>query len=178
MEDSIFGCMTCASHGLLAKSNDARVMNVDIRGVLHDIRAPTLVLARPDDQLVPLDAAAALAAGIRGAQFGALPAGDHNTFDIFDLVGAQLVEFVCDTGGAATSECSRRWCPPISSGRSKDSQRPVTRTGAASSTRTMNWSTRVSRNAVAAGRRTQGPARGHRDLPRGQAVTSCGRHVA
>jgi hypothetical protein len=81
-------------------------MNVDIRGVLHDIRAPTLVLARPDDQLVPLDAAAALAAGIRGAQFGALPAGDHNTFDIFDLVGAQLVEFVCDTGGAATSECS------------------------------------------------------------------------
>jgi hypothetical protein len=71
--------------------------------VLHDIRAPTLVLARPDERLVPLDAAAALAAGIRGAQFRALPAGDHNTFDIFDLVGAQLLEFVCDTGGAATS---------------------------------------------------------------------------
>jgi pimeloyl-ACP methyl ester carboxylesterase len=80
------------------------LMNVDIRGVLHDIRAPTLVLARPDDQLVPLDAAAALAAGIRGAQFRTLPAGAHNTFDIFDLVGAQVVEFVCDTRGAATSE--------------------------------------------------------------------------
>lgn len=34
-------------------------MNVDIRGVLNDIRAPTLVLARPDDQLVPVEAAAA-----------------------------------------------------------------------------------------------------------------------
>lgn len=29
------------------------LMNVDIRRVLNDIRAPTLVLARPDDQLSP-----------------------------------------------------------------------------------------------------------------------------
>jgi hypothetical protein len=71
-------------------------MNVDIRGVLNDIRAPTLVLARPDDQLVPVEAAAALAAGIGDAQFRALPAGAHNVFDIFDLLGEQIVEFVCD----------------------------------------------------------------------------------
>jgi pimeloyl-ACP methyl ester carboxylesterase len=80
------------------------LMNVDIRSVLDDIRVPTLVLARPDDQLVPLEAAAALAAGIRDAQFRTLPAGSHNTFDIFDLLGAQIVEFVCDTRRVATSE--------------------------------------------------------------------------
>jgi hypothetical protein len=79
-------------------------MNVDIRGVLNDIRAPTLVLARPDDQLVPVEAAAALAAGIGDAQFRALPAGAHNMFDIFDLLGEQIVEFVCDTCTVAASE--------------------------------------------------------------------------
>jgi pimeloyl-ACP methyl ester carboxylesterase len=80
------------------------LMNVDIRGVLHDIRTPTLVLARADDQLVSPDAAAALAAGIRGAQFHMLPPGAHNTLDIFDLVGARVLEFVCDTGSAAPTE--------------------------------------------------------------------------
>ena len=80
------------------------LMNVDIRGILHDIRTPTLVLARADGQLVPPDAAAALAAGIRGAQFHMLPPGAHNTLDIFDLVGARVLEFVCDTGSAAPSE--------------------------------------------------------------------------
>jgi pimeloyl-ACP methyl ester carboxylesterase/class 3 adenylate cyclase len=80
------------------------LMNVDIRGVLQDIRTPTLVLARPDDQLAPPDAAAALAAGIRGAQFRTLPHGAHNTFDIFDLVGAHVIEFVCDTRSAPPSE--------------------------------------------------------------------------
>jgi pimeloyl-ACP methyl ester carboxylesterase/class 3 adenylate cyclase len=77
------------------------LMNADIRGVLDDIRVPTLVLARPDDQLVPLEAAAALAAGIRDAQFRTLPAGAHNTYD---LVGEYIVEFVCDTRRVAASE--------------------------------------------------------------------------
>jgi class 3 adenylate cyclase len=80
------------------------LMNVDIRGVLNDIRAPTLVLARPDDRLVPLEAAAALAAGIGDAQFRTLPAGAHNMFDIIDLLGEQIVEFVCDTRAVAASE--------------------------------------------------------------------------
>lgn len=62
------------------------------------------MLARPDDQLVPLEAAAALAAGIRDAQFRALPAGAHNMFDIFDLLGGQIVEFVRDTSTVAASE--------------------------------------------------------------------------
>jgi class 3 adenylate cyclase/pimeloyl-ACP methyl ester carboxylesterase len=80
------------------------LMNVDIRGVLQDIRTPTLVLARSDDQLAPPDAAAALAAGIRGAQFHMLPPGAHSTSDIFDLVGARVLEFVCDTPSAAPTE--------------------------------------------------------------------------
>ena len=81
------------------------LMNVDIRGVLHEIHAPTLVLARPDDQLVPLEAAAALAAGIRDAKFRTLPAGAHNTFDIFDLLGEQIIEFL---GGTSTYLASER----------------------------------------------------------------------
>ncbi|MFL6087347.1 MAG: alpha/beta fold hydrolase [Mycobacterium sp.] len=80
------------------------LMNVDIRDVLQDIDAPTLVLARPDDQLAPPDAAAALAAGIRGAQLRTLPPGAHNTFDIFDLLGAHVVEFAYNTPSAAPSE--------------------------------------------------------------------------
>ncbi len=80
------------------------LMNVDIRSVLHEMHAPTLVLARPDDQLVSLDAAAALASGIRDAQLRTLPPGAHNMFDVFDLLRTQVVEFACDTAGAATSE--------------------------------------------------------------------------
>lgn len=80
------------------------LMNVDIRGVLQDVRTPTLVLARPDDQLAPPDAAAALAAGIHGAKFRTLPPGAHNTFDIFDLVGAHVIEFVCDKRSAVPIE--------------------------------------------------------------------------
>src|SRR5258707_13085607 len=70
------------------------LMNIDIRGVLQDIRTPTLVLARPDDQLAPPEAAAALAAGITGAQFRTLHHGAHHKFDIFDLIVAHAGELV------------------------------------------------------------------------------------
>ena len=33
-----------------------------------------------------------------------LPPGAHNTLDIFDLVGARVLEFACDRGSAAPSE--------------------------------------------------------------------------
>jgi hypothetical protein len=88
----------------MARPTWQALMNVGIRRVLNGIRAPRLVLARPDDQLVPLEAAAAFAAGIRDAQFRALPAGAHNMFDIFDILGEQIVEFVCDTRTVAASE--------------------------------------------------------------------------
>ena len=50
-------------------------MEIDVRGVLASVRAPTLVLARPGDRLVPIEAAAALAAAIPEAQFQPLPRG-------------------------------------------------------------------------------------------------------
>jgi pimeloyl-ACP methyl ester carboxylesterase/class 3 adenylate cyclase len=88
----------------MARMTWQALMNVDIRSVLEDIRAPTLVLARPDDQLVPADAAAALAADISGAQLRTLPAGAHNTFDIFDLLGTHIVDFLGDTSRVAPSD--------------------------------------------------------------------------
>jgi pimeloyl-ACP methyl ester carboxylesterase len=100
-----FGKIQRSMHApTMARLTWQALMNVDIRGVLHDIRVPTLVLARPDDQLVPLEAAAALAAGIPNAQFRTLPAGAHSTFDIFDLLGEQILEFVCDTRRVTASE--------------------------------------------------------------------------
>src|SRR5262249_58223238 len=57
-------------------------MEIDVRGVLASVRAPTLVLARPGDGVVPIEAAAALAAAIPEAQFQALPPGFHGAFDI------------------------------------------------------------------------------------------------
>jgi class 3 adenylate cyclase/pimeloyl-ACP methyl ester carboxylesterase len=71
-------------------------MEIDVRGVLASVRAPTLVLARPGDRLVPIEAAAALAAGIPEAQFQPLPPGPHGPFDIVAQVAPLVVEFVCE----------------------------------------------------------------------------------
>ena len=80
------------------------LMNGDIRRVLNDIRAPTLVLARPDDQLVPLEAAAALAAGIRDAQFRARRRVPTTCLTSSTYWVEQIVEFICDTRTVAASE--------------------------------------------------------------------------
>lgn len=71
-------------------------MEIDVRGVLASVRAPTLVLARPGDRLVPFEAAAALAAGIPEAQFQPLPPGPHAPFDIVAELAPLIVEFVCE----------------------------------------------------------------------------------
>jgi class 3 adenylate cyclase len=70
-------------------------LDVDVRGVLAGVRIPTLVLARPGDQLVSVEAAAALAAGIPEAQFRTLSPGAHLPVDIVDEVVSAIVEFVC-----------------------------------------------------------------------------------
>lgn len=80
------------------------LMNVDIRRVLNDIRAPTLVLARPDDQLVPLEAAAALAAGIRDAHSAHCRRVPTTCLTSSTYWVEQIVEFVCDTRTVAASE--------------------------------------------------------------------------
>lgn len=69
-------------------------MQIDVRAILAAVRAPTLILARPGDRLVPIQAAAALAAGIPNAQFHSLSAGAHNAFDIIDEVIEVVTPFV------------------------------------------------------------------------------------
>ncbi|MGV7698381.1 alpha/beta fold hydrolase [Mycobacterium kansasii] len=71
-------------------------MEIDVRGVLASVRAPTLVMARPGDRLVPIEAAAALAAAIPEAHFQPLPAGPHSPFDIAGDIVSSTVEFVCE----------------------------------------------------------------------------------
>ncbi|BAX90695.1 hydrolase [Mycobacterium shigaense] len=70
------------------------LMEIDVRAVLPAVRAPTLVLARPDDRFVPIEAAAALATAIPNSSFHALRAGAHNGFDILDELITQVTEFV------------------------------------------------------------------------------------
>jgi pimeloyl-ACP methyl ester carboxylesterase len=71
-------------------------MQLDVRGVLAQVRVPTMVLARPGDRYVPFEASAALAAGIPGAEFRPLPPGEHSCFDIIDLLVSSILEFVCE----------------------------------------------------------------------------------
>jgi class 3 adenylate cyclase/pimeloyl-ACP methyl ester carboxylesterase len=70
-------------------------MEIDVRDRLSSVHAPTLVLARRGDRFVPFEASAALAAAIPGAQLRELPPGDHNAFDIMDMLVSETVEFVC-----------------------------------------------------------------------------------
>lgn len=71
-------------------------MEIDVRSVLGLVRAPTLVFARPGDRLVPIEAAAALAAAIPEAHFQPLPPGPHSPFDIIADFVPSVVEFVCE----------------------------------------------------------------------------------
>jgi class 3 adenylate cyclase/pimeloyl-ACP methyl ester carboxylesterase len=69
-------------------------METDVRAVLPTLRTPALVIARPDNRLVPFAAAEALAAAIPGALFHPLQPGAHNAFDIINEtvdVGLQFI---------------------------------------------------------------------------------------
>lgn len=71
-------------------------MEVDVRAVLSMVRAPTLVLARRGDKVVPIESSAALAAAIPDAQFHELPQGGHNGWDIIHQLAEELLRFVTD----------------------------------------------------------------------------------
>jgi pimeloyl-ACP methyl ester carboxylesterase/class 3 adenylate cyclase len=79
-------------------------MEVDVRGVLAGVRTPTLVLARPGDQFVPVEAAAALAAGIPNAQLRTLSPGAHLPIDIVDELVSEILEFVCQCPAFTNAE--------------------------------------------------------------------------
>jgi class 3 adenylate cyclase len=84
----------------MAKLRWRTFMDVDVRGVLPSVHTPTLVLARPGDRFVPIEAAEALAAALPNARFERLPAGSHSSFDIIDELCDAVFEFV----GKAPSE--------------------------------------------------------------------------
>lgn len=79
-------------------------VDVDVRAVLGTIQAPTLVLARPGDRLVPIEATAALAAAIPHAEFRQFAPGPHNSFDIVDEIAESGLEFLCGSAGSAADE--------------------------------------------------------------------------
>jgi class 3 adenylate cyclase/predicted alpha/beta hydrolase len=88
----------------MAKLRWRTFMDIDVRGVLASVRAPTLVMARPGDRFVPVEAAQALAAGIANATFHALPSGSHNGFDVIDELSRQMLRFVGREETASTEE--------------------------------------------------------------------------
>ncbi len=88
----------------IAKMLWRSIAEIDVRGILTAVRTPTLVLSRPGDRMVPVEAAQALAAGIPGAVFRALPPGAHAAFDIDDSIAAETLAFVCGDTDAAVNE--------------------------------------------------------------------------
>jgi pimeloyl-ACP methyl ester carboxylesterase/class 3 adenylate cyclase len=78
------------------------LLEIDVRSILGSIRAPTLVLARPNDRIAPLEGATALAAAIPGAQFKILPDGPHSLVD--EVLGSAILDFVCGTSSFAVDE--------------------------------------------------------------------------
>lgn len=78
------------------------LLEIDVRGILGSVRAPTLVLNRRNDRVVAFDAAKALAAAIPGAQFKEMPDAAHSIID--DAVGSAILDFVCGTTTVAVDE--------------------------------------------------------------------------
>jgi class 3 adenylate cyclase len=79
-------------------------MEIDVRGVLGAVRTPTIVMGRPGDQLVSIEAVAALAAGIPNAQFYSLSPGPHNGFDIIDELIDHILSFFVERPSAPADE--------------------------------------------------------------------------
>ncbi len=78
-------------------------MRDDVRHLVGRVAVPTLVAARPDDRMVPLEASVALADGIAGAKFVTLPPGPHGAFDIVGLLTSKILEF-CERPSAPSDE--------------------------------------------------------------------------
>jgi pimeloyl-ACP methyl ester carboxylesterase len=75
---------------------------IDISGILHSIRVPTLVLHRTADTLISVESGRELAAGIPGARLVELPGTDHLFFldDAGDRAIAEIEEFLTGSRSA------------------------------------------------------------------------------
>jgi pimeloyl-ACP methyl ester carboxylesterase len=79
---------------------------IDISGILHSIRVPTLVIHLTDDTLVSVKGGRELAAGIPGARLVEIPGTDHLPFlDAGDRILAEMEEFL--TGSRSAVEIDR-----------------------------------------------------------------------
>jgi pimeloyl-ACP methyl ester carboxylesterase len=85
--------------GLVARSNE-----IDVTDVLPSIQAPTLVLHRTDDEVVPIGHGRALAESIPDARFVELPGADHLVFVGSDPVLDEAVAFLGGPVAAARPE--------------------------------------------------------------------------
>lgn len=78
---------------------------IDIRGILSSVHAPTLVMNRSGDPMASVDAARHLASQIPGAVFREWPGKTHLMYDIGDSVVQVIAEFV--TGSRQTPSVDR-----------------------------------------------------------------------
>jgi pimeloyl-ACP methyl ester carboxylesterase len=71
---------------------------LDVSELLHSIQAPTLILHREGDALIPVQAGRHLAWNIPGAKYFELPGGDHLLqafdLDVLDMLINRIEEFV------------------------------------------------------------------------------------
>jgi pimeloyl-ACP methyl ester carboxylesterase len=84
----------CASPAMAAMVIEAAA-EIDVRNILGTIGTRTLVLSRPGDRVVPIEASEALAAALPNAQLRALPPGAHAALDIDDSFARETLNFVC-----------------------------------------------------------------------------------
>ena len=75
---------------------------IDVRDILPSVHTRSLVLARPGDGMVSIEASRALAAAMPNAEFRALPPGPHAALD--SSLAAETIGFVCGRGHSLTSE--------------------------------------------------------------------------
>jgi class 3 adenylate cyclase/pimeloyl-ACP methyl ester carboxylesterase len=93
-----------------AHSTLKAMMEVDVRLLLPQVKAPTLVMHARDDRMVPLVAGQEIAAGIRGARFISVPGAHLPAQTEQTQVYRAMVEFTIEhakTQSANTVESSR-----------------------------------------------------------------------
>ena len=78
------------------------LLEIDVRGIVGSIHAPTMLLGRHGDRMAALDGVAALAAAIPDAEFKQLADGPHGLLD--DALGSAILEFVTDRPGDVVDE--------------------------------------------------------------------------
>jgi class 3 adenylate cyclase len=74
---------------------------IDISGILHSVKIPTLIIHLTDDTLVSVEGGRELAAGIPGARLVEIPGKDHLPFLAGDRVLAEIEEFVTGSRSSA-----------------------------------------------------------------------------